>query len=144
MSVAGTATSYKDWQPTRAYEELRKCLVDYFNLREGGHLAPREDKLGTQRIKQEDASFVGVVGQRVDAETALLRCGASFEEKMITFQYLSGTSKEDGKALGGTPEMAGIVARRWAVPHPRKRRVRAITANTLSLMVEYLTGVRPD
>lgn len=121
----------KPRQARRAYEELRKALVDWFNLDDGGHLSPPEDKLGTQRIKQEDASFVSVSNTRMDAETALLKCGATFREKMVTFQFLS---------TGGGYRARDNVGKRFGLAPSR---VAHMADQTLCRMTEYLTGHRP-
>ena len=118
-------------QASRAYEELRKALVDWFNLDAGGHLSPPEDKLGTQKIKQIDASFEGSSNLRMDSEKALLRCGASFQEKMVTFQFLSS---------GGNYRARNHIGKRFGLAPAR---VADMADKTLCRMVEYLTGFRP-
>lgn len=120
------ATKYTE--PRRAFEELEKTLRDWHNLDEGGHLSPAEDKLGTQRPKQEDASFELSSNLRMDAETALLKCGAPFRDKQMTFIYLT---------LG----WHWRTAEKWKASRSHADRVKD---RTLWKMVEYLTGKREN
>ena len=130
LATEGRRT-YRDWQPKRAYEGLRQALVGWFNLEDGGRLSPPEESLGVQRVKQEDASFENPSNLKMDTETALLRCGASFQEKMVTFQFLS---------TGGNYRARDNIGKRFGLAPAR---VAGMADKTLCRMVEYLTGHRP-
>jgi len=121
-------TKRTDRQPRRAYEELRQALVGYHGLRMGAR-QKSEDSLLIQRTPLEEGKFARGVELKVDAETALLRCGASFEDKMITWEHLTG---------GGT--WKARVGRDWSMGETT---VARIADRTLWRMVEYLTGRRP-
>lgn len=114
-------------QPKRAYEELRHALVNYHGIRQGERQAP-EDVLLIQRTPIEEANFTREVERRVDVETALLNCSASFSEKLITWQHLTN---------GGT--WRARVGRDWSMGETA---VSRIADRTLWRMVEYLTGKR--
>ena len=117
-------------QPKRAYEELRRALVGYHAHRMGERREAPEDVLLVQRMPINEGKFTRGVELKVDVETALLRCGASFEDKMITFSHLTG---------GGTWRVR--VGRDWSMSETT---VSRIAEKTLWRMVEYLgTGKRP-
>ena len=119
-------------QPRRTHEGIRQALVSYHHLRNGGHLAPPEDSLGTQRVPQTAASFENSSDLRCDAEIALRKCSSvSFQDAMVTFEYLSS---------GGGYRARKIVGKRWGM---HGSMIHAISVRTLDRMVEYLTGKRP-
>ena len=93
-------------------------------------MAAPEESLGTQRVPATDASFENSSNHRMDAEMALLRCGASFTEKMVTFQFLT---------MGGTYRARNTVGRKFGIGPSR---VADMADLTLNRMVSYLAGKR--
>ncbi len=112
-------------EPRRAYDELRRALVQYHAHRMGEPRESPEDVLLVQRMPINEGKFTRGVELKVDVETALLRCGASFEDKMITWEYLTG---------GGT--WKARVGRRWSMSETT---VSRIAERTLYRMVDCLT-----
>ena len=116
-------------QAKRAYEELRRALVGYHAHRMGERRAAPEDVLLVQRMPINEGKFVTGVLLKVDVEAALLQCGAPFEHKLQTWEYLTS---------GGT--WRGRVGLRWSMSETA---VARNAEKTVWSMVTYLTGKRP-
>ncbi|MBF8255098.1 MAG: hypothetical protein HW375_5 [Anaerolineales bacterium] len=63
-----------------------KLLKDYRHLAQGGRMAAREDRLGSQRQRQDDAPWTATAVMKADLERALQ--SLPFERMQLVFSVL--------------------------------------------------------
>lgn len=121
------ATKYTGWQPGRAHSVLWQALISYHTLEWDG-LGPPDDKLAVQHVPLEEARYARSVELKVDLERAHLGCGASYREKMITWEYLTAGADWHYRK-----------AEKWDVS---RTDAEMIAERTVWKMVDWLTGKR--
>lgn len=86
-------------QARHTYEGIMLILTNWLRLHEGAGMPRREDRLGEQRQRQEEAGWERSVALRADVEMAMQRALSMEDSKLVFMMVCLGASgwKVDGR-----------------------------------------------